>query len=234
MKDNGEWRALSLEELLEIFAAPPSNDEDEVRRAVMKKAVRFRDEARRILLQPHASAGAERHDGLMEFIACTSKYLEEMGAGREVIDKLAVYYVALDDLDDGVVRPILRKKDTQKPPMGSEIWRLRGMCAVALEYLVAAKEPVVDAAKTVARIPGIEKLLSGRAISTAAQMNAQKTDAYTSVIKWRTVARSGKKMDETLRMVWGARKTGPQEFRKEATRLIEKIRRELRTLPADV
>ena len=53
-------------------------------------------------------------------------------------------------------------------------------------------------------------------------------------------ARGGKKMNETLRMVWASRKTfasigdpqlRKQEFRKEATRLIEKIRRELGTLP---
>ena len=108
------------------------------------------------------------------------------------------------------------------------------MCAVALEYLLTAKELEVDAAKAVALIPGIEKLLSGRA-----RRSVEKIDAYTSVIKWRRTARSGKKMDEMLRMVWASRKTvrsvgGLPELRKEAERLIEKIRRELRTLPADV
>ena len=159
-------KELSLEELLEITAAGPSYDEAKARRAIMKivaGAERFCDEVRRILLKPHETWEAERHDGLMEFIACASQYLEAMGEGREVIDKLQGYYGALDDLDDGVVHPVLRKKYTRKPSMGSGIWRLRAICAVALEYLVTAKELEVDAAKAVARIPGIEKLLSGRA-----------------------------------------------------------------------
>ena len=73
------------------------------------------------------------------------------------------------------------------------------------------------------RIPGIEKLLSGRA--KRVDPDAQKTDAYTSVLKWRKTARSGKKMDETLRMCGTPRKTGPQDYGKEAALLIEKIRR---------
>ena len=62
---------------------------------------------------------------------------------------------------------------------------------------------------------------------------AQKSDARTSVIRWRNTLRRGKKTSEIARLVWEAsRKTlttirGPKEFRKEAAKLIGRARREL-------
>ena len=77
-------KELSLEELLEITAAGPSYDEAKARRAIMKivaGAERFCNEVRRILLKPHETSEAERRDGLMEFIACTSQFSGSDGGG---------------------------------------------------------------------------------------------------------------------------------------------------------
>jgi hypothetical protein len=124
----------------------------------------FFDEAHRILLGPYRSAGpaaiADRRR-LMEFIALTLTYLKMMGAGDRFTNKLTVYYAALRDLDLGVTHPILKAKHTRKPPLGSEIWRLRAMLAVALDYLRRAKMPLEKAASKVANTPGITLLLSG-------------------------------------------------------------------------
>ena len=64
----------------------------------------------------------------------------------------------------------------------------------------------------------------------------KKSDAYTSVIRWRNTFRRGEKTNKYARMTWEAsRETlanidGPQGLRKEAARLLEMARRELRTL----
>ena len=58
-----------------------------------------------------------------------------MGVGREALDKLAVYYAALED---HVAHPMFKVKNGDAS-VGSEIWRLRGMSAVALDYLVGLK-----------------------------------------------------------------------------------------------
>ena len=74
-----------------------------------------------------------------------------MGAGDRFTDKLTVCYAALRDLDRGVTHPILKARGTRKPPLSSEIWRLRAVLAVALDYLMRAGESLEDAATTVAR-----------------------------------------------------------------------------------
>ena len=196
----------------------------------------FFDEVHRILLGPYRSADppaiADRRR-LMEFIALTLTYLKKMGAGDRFTDKLTACYAALRDLDRGVTHPILKARGTRKPPLSSEIWRLRAVLAVALDYLMRAGESLEDAATTVARTPGIGRLLSGRALSAEARKRAQKSDARRSVIRWRNTLRRGKKTSEIARLVWEAsRETlttirGPKEFRKEAAKLIGRARREL-------
>jgi hypothetical protein len=71
-----------------------------------------------------------------------------LGAGDRFTDKLTVCYAALRDLDRGV---ILKARGTREPPLSSEIWRLRAVLAVALDYLMRARESLEDAATTVAR-----------------------------------------------------------------------------------
>ena len=70
---------------------------------------------------------------------------------------------------------------------------------------MGAKEPVDDAAKRVARIPGFEKLLSGRSKGIDPK-TGEKPEPYKSVKKWRKTASRGKDLDETFRMVWASRK----------------------------
>ena len=151
---------------------------------IVAAAERFRNGARRILLEPHEDGSrASRVDGVYRLHFGVSG---GVGGGSRVLDQLAVYFVALGDLDDGVAHPMFEVKNGD-PSIGSQIWRLRGMCAVAQEYLMLAKGPVedpankpsVDYAKKVARIPGIEKLLSGRA--KCVDPDARKIDAHTSV-----------------------------------------------------
>jgi hypothetical protein len=186
----------------------------------------FFDEAHRILLGPYRSADpvaiADRRR-LMEFIALTLTYLKMMGAGDRLTDKLMVYYAALRDLDLGVTSPILMARGvSHAPPLSSEIWRLRAILAIALDYLVRANEPLEAAARKVARTPGIKRLLSEQA-----------RDPKKSVIKWRGSLRRGTVTNDAARRAWMASREklasidGPQGFRDEAARLIAVVRDEL-------
>jgi hypothetical protein len=186
----------------------------------------FFDEAHRILLGPFRSADpmavADRRR-LMEFIALTLTYLKMMGAGDRFTDKLMVYYAALRDLDLGVTSPILMARGlSHAAPLSSEIWRLRAILAVALDYLVRAGEPLEDAARKVARTPGIKRLLSGQA-----------RDAKASVKKWRGSLHRGALTNDAARMAWMASREklasidGPKGFKDEAARLIAVVRDDL-------
>ena len=152
--------------LSEILKSSAPYDEVKARSAIMKivaETEKFRDEARRILLKPHKNAAAERRDGLMEFIACTRHFLKVMGAGRDQLDKIAEYHAVLDDIDRGVVGAMI-DVNNRNPGDTSQIHLLRGMAAVAMDYLMGAGEPRDDAARQVARIDGFDKLQSGRSI----------------------------------------------------------------------
>ena len=218
---------------MELPATDPSSNEDEARQIL--KA--YLDRTDQILLGPYPGTSADPHvidrHRLIGFFELTVILLRGIGAGEHLVNKLMTFSAALRDLDLGVTHPILKAKDAGKPPLSSEIWRLRAILAVALDYLVRAGEPLKDAAIKVARTPGIARLLSGRALSAEAQKRAQKSDAHTSVIRWRNTLRRGEKTNEMARMAWEAsRETlasidGPKGFRKEATRLIGIARREL-------
>jgi hypothetical protein len=232
------WKEIPLKELLGLLAPDPSSDEDEGRQIL--KA--YFDSAHQMVLDPFPSGSADpavidRHR-FIGFLELTVTLLRRIGAGEDLFNKLMTFSAALRDLELGVTHPILKAKDVRKPPLSSEIWRLRAILAVALDYLERAKKyrTLEDAARRVARTRGIERLLSGRAKSADARKKAQKSDAYTSVIKWRHTLRRGKKTNQIARMVWDAsRETlsnidGPQGFRQEAERLLGTARRELRTL----
>lgn len=189
----------------------------------------FFDEAHRILLEPYRDeaddpvAIADRRR-LMEFIALAIEYLRGLGAGDRLVDKLMVYYAALRDLDRGVQSPIFMARNlSHAAPLSSEIWRLRAMLAVAMDYLMRAGERSEDAARIVARRLGVKLLLSGNAGD----------EAYKSVKKWRGNLRRGEVPDEMAQMVWKASREelagidGPQGFRVEATRLMKRARDEL-------
>jgi hypothetical protein len=187
----------------------------------------FFDEAHRILLGPYRSADAAAiadRRRLMEFIALTLTYLKMMGAGDRFTNKLMVYYVALRDLDLGVTSPILRARGlSHAAPLSSEIWRLRAILAIALDYLVLAKEPLEEAAGTVARTPGIKRLLSRQA-----------RDPKASVKKWRGWLYGGKVKNGAAQIAWQASREkvasidGPQGFRDEAKRLMAFVGDELK------
>jgi hypothetical protein len=194
----------------------------------------------RILLGPYGSENSaldDRHR-LMDILALNSEYLRRSGADTNFAarDKISFISVALSDLDEGVTHPMFKANNARKAPLNSGIWRLRAVLAIALDYLVRAREPLETAAGTVARTPGIEQLLSGRAKSADARKRAQKSDAGTSVIRWRNTLRRGEKTNKYARMAWEAsRETlasidGPKGLRREAARLIGIARRELRTL----
>jgi hypothetical protein len=232
------WKEIPLKQLLSLLAPDPSSDEDEALQIL--KA--YFDRAHQILLGPYPGTSTDpavidRHR-FIGFLELTVTLLRGIGAGEDLFNKLMAFSAALRDLDLGVTHPVLKAKDGRKPPLSSEIWRLRAMLAVALDYLERAKEhrTLEDAARRVARTPGIERLLSGRAKSADARKKAQKSDASTSVIKWRNTLRRGKGANATARRVWQASREelanidGPQGFRKEAARLLGKARRELRTL----
>ena len=186
----------------------------------------FFDEAHRILLEqarPADPAGiADRHR-LMEFLALTITYLRGLGAGDQLANKLMVYYAALRDLDCGVTSPILTRRNlSHGAPLSSEIWRLRALLAIALDYLTRAGEPLADAAREVARTRGIEHLLSGQA-----------NDAKASVKKWRGELRRGEVTSDIAQIAWKESREqlasidGAQGFRKEAVRLMALVRSEL-------
>ena len=189
----------------------------------------FFDEAHRILLEPYRdeavdSAAISDRRRLMEFIALTLTYLKMMGANDALANKLMVYYAALRDLSDGVTHSVLEAKNlANRSPLSSEIWRLRAMLAVAMDYLMRAGERSDAAARIVARRRGVELLLSGNA-----------SDApHKSVKKWRDTLRRGEVTSEMAQMVWSASREnlagidGPQEFRAEAERLMNLARGEL-------
>jgi hypothetical protein len=233
------WKEIPLKELLGMLAPDLSSDDDEGLQTLKAYLIR----THQILLGPYPGTSADdpavidRHR-FIEFLELTVALLRAIGAGEDLFNKLMTFSAALRDLDLGVTHPILNAKDRRKPPLRSEIWRLRAMLAVALDYLERAKEhrTLEDAARRVARTPGVEHLLSGRAKSADARKKAQKRDASTSVIKWRNTLRRGKGANATARRVWQASREelanidGPQGFRKEAARLLGKARRELRTL----
>jgi hypothetical protein len=200
----------------------------------------FLDYLLQILLEPYGGEDPAIDDRqrLMDILALNSEYIRRSGADANYAarDKISLFSVALEDLEDGVTHPMFKAKYTLKPPLSSGVWRLRATLAIALDYLVRAREPLQDAAIKIARTPGIEYLLSGRALSAEARKEAQKSDAHTSVIRWRNTLRRGEKTNKYARMAWEAsRETlasidGPQGLRDEAARLIGVARRELRTL----
>jgi hypothetical protein len=90
--------------------------------------------------------------------------------------------------------------------------------------LVRAKVPLPEAARTVARTPGIKRLLSEQA-----------RDAKESVKRWRgSLRRGGKGINEVARGAWQESREklasidGPQGLRDEAARLMAIVRDELR------
>jgi hypothetical protein len=232
------WKEIPLKELLGLLAPDLSSDDDEGLQTLKAYLIR----THQILLGPYPGTSTDpavidRHR-FIGFLELTVTLLRAIGAGEDLFNKLMTFSAALRDLDLGVTHPVLKAKARRKPPLSSEKWRLRAMLAVALDYLVRAKEhrTLEDAARRVARTPGVERLLSGRAKSADARKKAQKSDASTSVIKWRNTLRRGKGTNATARGVWQASREelanidGPQGFRKEAARLLGKARRELRTL----
>jgi hypothetical protein len=216
---------IPLGELLALLEADPSSDEDEALQIL--KA--YFDRAHQILLGPYPGTSTDpavidRHR-LVGFLDLTTTLLRGIGAGEDLFNKLMIFSASLRDLNRGVTSPIFTARDLpHSPPLSSVIWRLRAILAVALDLLVRAKVPLPEAARTVARTPGIKRLLSEQA-----------RDTKESVKKWRgTLHRGGKGTNEMARMVWRAyreevaRVDGPQGLRDEAARLIEFVRGELR------
>jgi hypothetical protein len=188
----------------------------------------FFNEAHRILLKPRRDEATDLppitdRRRLMEFIALAATYLRGLGAGDQLTSRLMVYYAAMGDLGRGVPSPMfMASKLSHSKPLSSEIWRSRARLAVALDYLMRAGDPSDDAAKRLARIPGITRLLSKQA-----------QYAHKSIKRWRDTLRRGKKTDEMARMVWQASRDelasidGRQGYRAEAERLIAIARDEL-------
>jgi hypothetical protein len=214
---------IPLEELLELLAGDLSSDEDEGRQ-ILKE---YFDDVHQILLGPYPGTSTDpavidRHR-LVALLDRTTILLRRIGAGEHLFRKLMNFSAPLRDVDRGVASPIFTPRDLpHSPPLNSTIWRLRAMLAVALDYLVRAKVPLPEAARTVARMPGIKRLLSEQA-----------RDASASVKKWRSSLRRGKAPNEVARMVWQASREklasidGPQGFRDEAARLMALVRDEL-------
>jgi hypothetical protein len=215
---------IPLRELLALLGADPSSDDVE---AVQILKAYF-DRAHQILLGPYPGTSTDpavidRHR-LVGFLDLTTTLLRGIGAGEDLFNKLMTYSAALRDLDRGVTSPILRARGlSHGAPLSSEMWRLRAILAIALDLLVRAGEPLEDAARKVARTPGIKRLLSEQA-----------SDAKESVKRWRGTLHRGKGTNEMARMVWRAyreevaRVDRPQELRDEAARLIAVARDELR------
>ncbi|QDM15180.1 hypothetical protein [Tardiphaga sp. vice278] len=136
----------------------------------------FFDEMHRIVLQPFAGikdipeAIGERKR-FMEVMALLIVFLKKLGADRELTHKLSNYYASLRDLERGTTHPILLAKSlNHKPPLSSDVWRSRATLAIALDCLVAANVPLQGAVATVAKIPGIVKLLSSPTANVASSL----------------------------------------------------------------
>ena len=213
---------------MELLATDPSSNEDEARQIL--KA--YFDRTHQILLGPYRGTSADPHvidrHRLIRFFERTVTLLRGIGAGDDLINKLMIFSAALRDLDRGVTSPILAVRDVSKPPLGSEIHRWRAMFAVALDYLMKAGDKSDEAAKKLARIPGITRVLSG-----SAKARTKERSAHTSIKKWRATLRRGEVPDKTARLVWETSREnlagidGPHGFRAEADRLFKTLRREL-------
>jgi hypothetical protein len=108
------------------------------------------------------TAVADRHR-LVDTLGLIEEALEKSGSGSAVRDKLALVGVALLDLDAGVTHPVFKaKKLGHGKRLNSAIHRARTSVAVALDFLMKAGVPETEALKRVSKIPGIEKLLSGK------------------------------------------------------------------------
>jgi hypothetical protein len=211
-----------------ILEADPSSNEDESRQIL--KA--YFDRAHQIVLGPYPGTTSgpdiiDRHR-LIGFLELTVTLLRGIGAGEQLFNKLMIFSAALRDLDRGVTSPILAVRDVSKPPLGSEIHRWRAMFAVALDYLMKAGDKSDEAAKKLARIPRITRVLSG-----SAKAKTKERSAHTSIKKWRATLHRGEVPDKTARLVWKTSREnlagidGPHGFRAEADRLIKTLRREL-------
>jgi hypothetical protein len=166
------------------------------------------------------AAVAHRHR-LADTLALISTGLKKSGAGYSVRDRLALVCSALWDLDDGVTHPIFKAKKLEHGKrLNSAIWRSRTTIAIALDFLMKAGVPETQALKQVSKIPGIEKLLSGKSPSKEK-----------SPKNWRTRLDGGQFPTDLVREHWDwsrkfiAELTGsPSEKRKifkaEAERLI--------------
>src|SRR5262245_44880268 len=213
---------------MEFLATDPSSNEDEARQIL--KA--YFDKTHQILLRPYPGKSADPHvidrHQFIGFLELTVTLLRGIGAGDDLFNKLMTFSAALRDLDRGVTSPILAVRDVSKPPLGSEIHRWRAMFAVALDYLMKAGDKSEGAAKKLARIPGVTRLLSG-----SAKAKTNERSAHTSIMKWRATLRRGEVPDKMARLVWNTSRKNlagidsPQGFRAEADRLIKTLRREL-------
>jgi hypothetical protein len=134
----------------------------------------------------------------------------------------------LRDLERGVASQIVAVRKESKPPLGSKIHRWRAMFAVALDYLMRAGDKSDTAAKELAHIPGVTRLLSGNA-----KAKTKERSTHTSIQKWRNTLRRGEVPDKTAQLVWKTSRENlagidnPRGFRAEADRLIKTLRREL-------
>jgi hypothetical protein len=167
-----------------------------------------------------SAATADRHR-LVDTLGLISSALEKSRAGYAVRDRLALVGSALLDLDDGVTHPMLKaKKLHHGKRLNSAIWRARTSVAVVLDFLMRAGVPETEALKRISKIPGIEKLLSGKI------PNKEKSPKF-----WRIRLDSGQFPTDLVREQWSysrkfiAELTGsPSEKRKvfkaEAERLI--------------
>ena len=173
---------------------------------------------------------ADRHR-LLDTLGLVAMGLENSASGDAVRDRLALVGSALWDLDDGVTHPIFKAKELgHGKRLNSAIWRSRTVIAIALDFLMEADVPEIEALKQVSKIPGMEKLLSGKSPSKEK-----------SPRNWRALFREGTFATDLVREQWEmsrqflANLTGsPSERRKklkaEAERLIAAAADEIKVI----
>jgi hypothetical protein len=242
-KKPGLREDITQEEFKELLATDPPSDQAMPPHETRPEAGSFLYHLLQVLLFDYGGddpAVGER-ERLIDLIALFFEYVQRSGADANFAsrDKLARFMYELDDLNDGVPSPTFKaKKLDHGPRLSSGKWRSRTTIAGALDLLIKAKFSEEEALDKVSKIPGIEKLLSGKT------PNKKK-----SPLNWRAGLVGGSYPTDLVREQWEASRkfidivemtvSSPSEKRKileaEAMRLIaaapEEIERGLGVTP---
>ena len=137
--------------------------------------------------------GVERHRYIYALLA-VANFLEGIQPTEIYADKFATLAAALNDLDQGIVRPDLKARHVEnRIPDSTEVWLGRALVAVSLEALVMAGHTRKSAAKY---IEEADRSLSALATKKAKRLGSAAWGWHSEFRRDRIKNQSAKKVFE--------------------------------------